>query len=381
MYSVPEYLWMVTDPVRVDAYARALRAAITPQSFVIEIGTGIGVFAVMARQMGARRVVAIEPSDAIAVARQIAKDNGCPDIEFIQALARSVSFSERADIVVSDLRGVLPVFNGHLESVIDARERLLAPGGVLIPVADTLFAAVVEMPERHRKRTPSFSAGGAVKLDAVRRFITNTWEKAHVETEELLTTPAPWARIDYEGVTSADVAGATRLTVERGGTGHGVAVWFDAMLGEGVTFSNAPGQPELVYGTAVFPWPEPVDLHPGDEICIRIDARHVGDDYVWRWDSEVRTGDSPSTTKAHFHQSTFHGHPLVPRKLAKGSAAGTTVLNEEGQLQAFLLRSMDGTATNHDIAQRLMEQFPHTFKGFNQALARVGSVARGFGRD
>jgi hypothetical protein len=46
-----------------------------------------------------------------------------------------------------------------------------------------------------------------------------------------------------------------------------------------------------------------------------------------------------------------------------------------------MLQSMDGRATNRDIAQRLMEQFPQTFKGFNEALARVGSVARGFGRD
>src|SRR5206468_8396923 len=170
----PAYLRMVTDRPRVDAYTRALRSVITPDSFVIEIGTGIGVFAVMARRMGARRVVAIEPDDAIAVAKMVAADNGDTGIEFVQGLSTDLSFSERADVVVTDLRGVLPLHNGHLQSVIDARERLLAPGGALIPAADTLYAAVVELPKRYEELTPRVSAGGGVKLDALRRFITNT---------------------------------------------------------------------------------------------------------------------------------------------------------------------------------------------------------------
>src|SRR5437762_1461514 len=153
VYNVPAYLWMVMDAVRVDAYARALQSVITPESFVIEIGTGIGVFAVMAKRMGARRVVAIEPSDVIAVARMIAKDNGEPGIEFIQGLSTDCTFSEPADVVVSDLRGVLPLHNGHLQSVIDAREWLLAPGGALIPAAATRYVAAAEVPTQYNART------------------------------------------------------------------------------------------------------------------------------------------------------------------------------------------------------------------------------------
>src|SRR5258708_252119 len=152
MYSLCGYAAMIADSVRVQAYASALRSVITPQSFVVEIGTGIGVFAIVARRLGARRVVAIEPSDAIAVARSIASDNGEDQIEFVQAMARDVTLSERADVVFSDLRGVLPLFGSHLHSIIDARQRILGPGGVLIPATDTLYAAVVEAPEQHAQR-------------------------------------------------------------------------------------------------------------------------------------------------------------------------------------------------------------------------------------
>ena len=52
--------------------------------------------------------------------------------------------------MVSDLRGVLPFFQHHIPSIVDARQRLLASGGVLIPCRDTLWATLVEDPELYR---------------------------------------------------------------------------------------------------------------------------------------------------------------------------------------------------------------------------------------
>jgi hypothetical protein len=39
----------------------------------------------------------------------------------------------------------------------------------------------------------------------------------------------------------------------RTGTGHGIVVWFEADLVEGVGFSNSPGAPETIYGSLFFP--------------------------------------------------------------------------------------------------------------------------------
>jgi len=370
---------MVTDATRVEAYRRALRSVITPDSFVIEIGTGIGVFAVIAKQLGARRVVAIEPSDAIAVAKMIAHDNGATGIEFIHGLSTDVSLSEKADVIVSDLRGVLPLFDSHLASVIDARERLLAPQGTLIPAADTLYAAVVEFPKQYNVRTPAHSADGTVKLDALRRFTTNSWQKARFQPEHLLTQPAAWATIDYRAINGADVAGTATFGIERNGCAHGLALWFDATLVEGVTFSNAPNHPHLVYGSAFFPWPEAVDVQQGDQIHVHIEARHVGDEYLWRWDSELRPADSASARIKRFRQSTLDATPLVLRNLAKADAARATVLNNDGAVERYILQAMDGSTTNREIANQLLEHFPRVFSTFNDALGRVGSVARRFG--
>ena len=93
-----------------QAYSEALRRTVRPGSVVVEIGTGPGVFAVLACQLGASRVYAIEPDPIIQVAREIAAVNHCADrIEFIEDISTRVELPSRADVIFSDMRGVLPL--------------------------------------------------------------------------------------------------------------------------------------------------------------------------------------------------------------------------------------------------------------------------------
>jgi predicted RNA methylase len=75
MYSNPGYVSMIAERVRMRAYTAALRNAVKPGSVVLDLGAGKGIFAVLACRFGARRVYAIEPSDAIEVASQTAVDS------------------------------------------------------------------------------------------------------------------------------------------------------------------------------------------------------------------------------------------------------------------------------------------------------------------
>lgn len=137
-YSIFDYGGMIANHVRTNAYAQALRQAIKPGGVVLDIGTGSGFFALLACQFGARQVIAIEPADAIQVARQIAAANGYAEkIMFIQDLSTRVTLPERADVIISDLRGALPLYQHHIPTIVDARQRLLAPSGVLIPQRDS----------------------------------------------------------------------------------------------------------------------------------------------------------------------------------------------------------------------------------------------------
>jgi hypothetical protein len=142
----------------------------------------------MACKFGARRVYAVEPDNIISVAREAALANGCADrIEFFESLSTEISLPEPASIIISDLRGVLPWFEQHIPSIIDARERLLARGGALIPRRDVLWAAVVEAPEHYEDLVGPWRKFN-LDLSAGTRLITNQWRKSYsVLAEDVVT--------------------------------------------------------------------------------------------------------------------------------------------------------------------------------------------------
>jgi predicted RNA methylase len=68
---------MVNDVARAVAFKRGLAEAITPASIVVDLGSGSGLLAVMAAQLGARHVFAIEQESSLAeVSRKVMVDNG-----------------------------------------------------------------------------------------------------------------------------------------------------------------------------------------------------------------------------------------------------------------------------------------------------------------
>ena len=311
MYSVQFYGQMLADTSRMDAYTAALRRAVKPDSVVMDLGCGPGVFALLACKLGARRVYAVEPENIVGLAREAAAANGFSDrIEFFEKLSTEINLPEPATIIISDLRGVLPWFEQNVHSIIDARERLLAPRGVLIPHRDVLWASVVEAPAQYKEIVGPWRSQFNLDLAAGRRLVTNTWRKSRIKPAQLLTDPVCWATLDYHEVTSPDVSAEISWQAARQGTAHGVAVWFDSELAEGIRFSNHPAAPEMIYGIGFFPFSQPLEMIEGEHVTVRLAADFVNDGYVWRWDTQV-------LGKQSFKQSTFYGVPLSTTQLLK----------------------------------------------------------------
>ena len=308
MYSLHFYAQMIADAPRMNAYASALRHLINRDSVVMDLGCGPGVFALLACKLGARRVYAVEPDNVIGLAREAAAANGF-GIEFFEKLSTEITLPEPATIIVSDLRGVLPYFQQNISSIIDARKRLLTPGGMLIPRRDILWAAVVEAPEQYAELVSPWQNQFDLDLSAAERFITNNWRKTHIKPEQFLAEPVCWNTIDYAEVERHDVRAEISWRAARNGTAHGFAVWFDSELVDDIGFSNHPSAPRMIYGQGFFPFSQPVKISKDDRIELRLAADFVQDNYVWRWDTNFIDRDRS------FRQSTFYGAPLSKAQL------------------------------------------------------------------
>ena len=361
-----------------DAYAIVLRKTVTPNSVVLDIGAGTGIFALLACRYGARRVYAIEPGDAINLAREMSAGNGYSGrLVCIQSLSTKVVLPEKADIIISDLGGLLPLFGRHIPTIIDARERFLAPGGALIAQQDYLRAAVIEASEQYGNLTKPWSETLlGINLSAGWRLVANSWTPLRDEHAKLLMRPLTLAVLDYRKISDSDVDSELAWTMDGSGKGHGVAVWFDRIVADGITISNEPGAPEAInvsdiYGQAFFPWPNTIQLEPGDRIFFRIKANLVKEEYVWQWQTTIRTG---KRIKARFRQSSLNGYPLSLESLEKREAKCVPAPNEDAQINAFILSRVDGHTSLGQIAHALAANFPARFNSWQDALSHVGDV-------
>ena len=385
MYSIADYGAMIADRVRTGAFVRSLRQAITPRSVVVDIGTGTGIFAFVACRLGARRVYAIEPSDAIQVAREIAAANGLSGrVEFIQAMSTEVELPERADVVVSDIGGTLPWFQKHIPAIVDARRRLLAPGGTLIPEQDTAWITVAEAPELYERQTAPWRDNEfGLDMDAAHRIVVNTFTRGRITPGQMLTGVHRWATLDYLTVENSNVNARVSAPVTRPGTGYGFIAGFDRTVLHGERISNAPDadeavKPERIYGTVFFPWPAPLALEQGDVVHVELDARLVGDEYIWNWKTGVRDGASGSV-KAAYTQSTFFGVPLSRERLQKRTASYVPTLTRKGAMTRLVLDSMTKGVAVGEIANSVREEFSASFSRPEDALAYVADLTQEFG--
>jgi len=373
-YSIQDYGDMVNDRTRTAPFVEALRQAVKPGDVVLDIGTGAGIFALLACRFGAARVYAVEPNEAIEVARLCARGvPGSERIIWLKGFTTELELPEKVDVIIGDLHGTLPLYPGNLPSMIDARQRLLKPGGRVIPGRDTLRAVPAFAPAEYRQVECPW-AGNEYDLDlrAGRGFVANSWWRAaaaQVPAENLLAEPAVWGEIDYSKTHATGLDGRMHWRIERGGTFHGFYVWFDGEMAPGLGYSNAPQLPELVYGRAFFPLEQAVEVVVGDQVEARFAANLVSGKYVFRWETRILGLDG--VAKAEFRQTTFKNRPLLPAHLDAASASHVSRLSAEGRIELDILQGMASGESLGTIADALLARHPARFADSHAALKHV----------
>ncbi|MFT5201237.1 MAG: protein arginine N-methyltransferase 1 [Candidatus Aldehydirespiratoraceae bacterium] len=345
VYSLGQFGAMIVDRVRMDAYIGALTAAITPGAVVLDIGSGPGTTAMLCVRLGAGHVYALDPDPSIRLARLAAERNGMGDqITVIEGISQDFQPPAPVDVVVSDLRDRLPLNGFHIPSIVDARTRLLKPGGAQIPHRDTLYAAPVTYPDAYDRvvgpwRTDVYDLDMTDVIDRV----VNRHEMYRAGPEHLAAPAQAWATIDYHTVTDPTVRGTVEWTIEDRRTIHGLEMWFDAEVADGFSYSNAPDASNLVYGTEFFPFHRALDVEPGDTLKCVIGAHWLKGVYTWRWRTELHRNGKKIIG---FDQSDLKGDLQDPRPvLLRQQPAHVPTLSPEARALHVVLAAFVEGAT------------------------------------
>lgn len=203
---------ILSDASRMSAIRQAIERYVNDGSRVLDVGSGVGVWAILAAKLGARRVVAVELEETlIPLIHKHAQENGVADrIEIVHGNIDDVRLRGKFDVVVGELFGSYVFGEVTIRSFINLRERFLAEGGVIIPQWMRLMAVPLL-----RGDSDQLDGNVETSLDFLKSLSLNYGTTVNVDDRRSMrfaAEPKCLVEIDYRSVTDPRISEA--LTVE-----------------------------------------------------------------------------------------------------------------------------------------------------------------------
>jgi protein arginine N-methyltransferase 3 len=139
---------MLKDTIRTDAYRDFIyeNKHLFAGKTVLDVGCGTGILSMFCARAGAAKVIAVDNSNIIDKARTNIHANGLSDvITCLRGKIEEVNLPiQKVDIIVSEWMGYCLLFEAMLDSVLWARDKYLAPDGLMVPSHCVLHVAPIE---------------------------------------------------------------------------------------------------------------------------------------------------------------------------------------------------------------------------------------------
>ena len=238
---------MLNDEKRNEAFQRALKNAITPETVVLDIGSGTGLLAMMAARAGAKETVTCEMVPQLAeLARDTVALNGLAD-RIITLDKKSTSLVigyqmvRKASLLVTETVDCGLLGEGIVSSIAHAKANLLTDDAQIVPCAATVYAMVVESPRLRNLNMARTAAGFDVSL--INRYATAQYFPVRLDAFEYTALTEPFAVFNFDFVkgTITPERRTMSLSAKRDGTAQCVIFWFNMQLDRENAISNEPG--------------------------------------------------------------------------------------------------------------------------------------------
>lgn len=358
---------MVFDETRNRAYLQAIRAHVTPESVVLDLGAGLGVLGLLAAKAGAKHVYCVEPAPVAGHIKALAEANGIADrVTVIRSRIEEVELPEQVDLMVSVFTGNMLFTEGLLPSLYHARDRYLKPGGVMVPDRGKLMLKGVDAKDLYRKRIERFREPSiGIDYSSLVEVASNAqiWMSREMPEPASMTETLEAIHLDFQHTHAEGVTFEADAQVIRDGAINAILGWIEIRLGD-TWLSTAPGQPDVHWSPALLPLAKPFQVQEGARVSIG-----------YRFVDESQVFWSLRKDGVRQQQATVMGNRSVLMELMLSSPDCSNALGEDGLIAARILSMMQRGDSNRAIAQDLGRAFPARYPDERIALKAVGRLA------
>lgn len=277
---------MLSDSVRTSSYRDALvkNPDRLRDALVLDIGCGTGILSMFAAQAGAKAVVGVDCSDIIYQAMDIVRENKMDEkVKLVKGRLEETELPyEKYDIIVSEWMGYFLLFEGMLDSVLAARDKYLAPGGMVLPNRCTIELCAIADTERYDSLVGFWSDVYGYKMTCMRSPILEEASVEVVPNQYVVSNSVNVLDLNINTCSVADTefSSSFELKITKDCDLTGILGYFDTFfdLPTPVMFSTGPQVKPTHWKQTVFFLPEKLPVVASQTLSCRMVCKRMKTD-------------------------------------------------------------------------------------------------------
>lgn len=224
---------MLKDVVRTRSYQNVItqNSFLFKDKIVLDVGAGTGILSLFCAKAGAKHVYAIECSQMADMAKEIVKANGFSNvITVIKGKVEEIELPvPKVDVIISEWMGYFLLFENMLNTVLYARDKWLADGGVVLPDKASLHLTAIEDAEYKEDKIEFWNNVYGFDMSCIKKQAMMEPLVDTVDANQIVTNCQLLKTMDISKMTPGDASFTVpfKLVAERNDYIHALVAYFN----------------------------------------------------------------------------------------------------------------------------------------------------------